>query len=101
MIRRPVVWRPGARDDLLALYDWIAQASDPQTAFEYTAAIEAKAAELAIYPGRGTPRDDIAPGLRTIVYHRRTVIAYRLDGSAVEVMRLIHAGQDWPSGPDE
>lgn len=95
MKRYAIVWRPSARDDLLALYDWIAERADAQTAFEYTSQIEAHAKNLTAYPERGTPRDDLVPGLRTTVYRRRTVVAYRVTDSMVEILRLMHAGQDW------
>ena len=45
-----VVWRPSARADLLALYDWIAERSDPDTAYAYTSRIEEYAAKLAEFP---------------------------------------------------
>ncbi len=90
-----IVWRPAARNDLLALYEWIAERADPDTAFDYTSRIEAHAAKLAEFPERGTPRDDLVLGLRTTPYTRRTVIAYRVNGDEVEILRLVHAGQDW------
>lgn len=77
MKRHSIVWRPRARDELLALYDWIADRAGPDAAFEYTSRIEAHAERLAVYPERGTPRDDLVPGLRTSPYRRRTIIAYR------------------------
>lgn len=101
MKRYTAVWRPQARADLLALYDWIAERADPDTAFAYTSRIETHAAKLAEFPERGTPRDDLVPGLRTTPYRRRTIIAYRVIGNKVEVLRLIHAGQDWDDLPDE
>ena len=88
-----VFWRQTATDDLYRLYDWIADRADPDTAFAYTSAIEAHAANLATYPHRGTPRDDIAPGVRTLNFRGRTVIAYRV-GEVVEVLRIFHAGQE-------
>jgi toxin ParE1/3/4 len=91
----PVVWRPDAQADLLALYDWIADRADPDTAFTYTARIEAQAQRLGTFPHRGTSRDDLVPGLRTVPYRRRVTIAYRVMTDCVEVLRLIHAGQDW------
>lgn len=90
-----IVWRPKARNNLFALYDWIAQRADPETAFDYTSRIEAHVAKLAEFPERGTPRDDLSPGLRTLAYRRRTVIAYRVNENVVEVLGLIHSGQDW------
>lgn len=88
-----VVWHPRARDHLISLYDWIADRADPDTALAYTAAIEAHVAKLADFPDRGTPRDDIAPGLRTTPYRRRTVIAYRVGKAEVEILALVHGGQ--------
>ena len=95
MKRYTVVWHPRARDDLLALYDWIAERAGAEVACAYTSGIEAHGHKLATYPDRGTPRDDLVPGLRTTVYRRRTVIAYRVTDAAVEILRLVHAGQDW------
>lgn len=100
MTPRPVVWRPRARADLLALYDWIADRADPDTAYAYTAAIEAHADKLATFPDRGTPREDLVPGLRTTPYRGRTVIAYRVLADAVEILRLVHAGQLWDGFED-
>ena len=94
MKQYPVVWRPKARSSLLALYDWIAEQADPETAFEYTSKIEAHAAKLANFPERGTPRDDLVSGLRTMPYRRRTVIAYRVLDDEVEILRVIHGGMD-------
>ncbi len=89
-----VVWRPQARDDLLALYEWIAEQADADTAFEYTRLIEAHATKLATFPERGTPRDDLAAGVRTTPYRRRTVIAYRVLDEEVEILTIAHAGRD-------
>jgi len=90
---RPIVWRARARDQLLALYDWIADRADPDTAFAYVSAIEAHVAGLAHFPDRGTPRADIAAGIRTTPYRRRTVIAYRVTDDRVEIVALAHGGQ--------
>ncbi|MEP7222619.1 MAG: type II toxin-antitoxin system RelE/ParE family toxin [Novosphingobium sp.] len=79
---------------ILALYDWIAERAGGEVAFDYTSRIEAHATRLATFPERGTPRDDLSPGLRTTPYRRRTVIAYPITDQGVEVLRLVHAGQD-------
>jgi toxin ParE1/3/4 len=88
-----IVWRPSARDDLLSLYDWIAGQADPATAYDYTAAIEAHVRKLSHFPERGSPREDLGEGIRTTPYRRRTIIAYRVAGDAVEIVRLVHGGQ--------
>lgn len=89
-----IVWRPKARADILALYDWIAEQAGPLTAFEYTSKIEIHTEKLANFPDRGTPRNDLGTGLRTMPYQRRTVIAYRVMEEAVEILRVVHGGMD-------
>ncbi len=93
-----IVWRPSARDDLLSLYDWIAEQADPATAYDYTAAIEAHICKLSHFPERGTPlenfgREDLGEGIRTSPYRRRSIIAYRVLDDVVEIVRLVHRGQ--------
>jgi toxin ParE1/3/4 len=89
-----IVWRPQARVDLLALYDWIADQAGPDMAFEYTSKIEAHATKLAQFRERGTPRDDLAAGVRTTLYRGRTVIADRVLEEEVEILAIAHAGRD-------
>ena len=101
MKSHPIVWHPRAERDLLALYDWIAERAGAETAFTYTSQIEAKARTLAQFPERGTPRDDLAQGLRTTPYRRRTIIAYRLCNDTVEVLGLVHGGQEWGRFEDD
>lgn len=50
-----VVWRRTATDDLTRRYARIAARADPDTAFACTSSIEARRADLAPYPHRGTP----------------------------------------------
>ena len=90
-----VVWRPEARDDLYAIYDWIARQADPDTALGYTSRIEAFALRLSHSPNRGTPRFDLASGLRTVTFERRIIVAYRTENGAVQIMRLIDAARDF------
>jgi toxin ParE1/3/4 len=89
-----IVWRPLARADLIDLYDWIAEQAGPDTAFAYTSGVEATLAPLGDFPMLGTPRDDLAAGVRSLVYRGRTIILYRVVDGAVEVLRLAHSGRD-------
>lgn len=89
-----IIWRPSARADLLALYNWIAEQAGTEIAFSYTSRIEALTRKLASFPERGNPRDDLHPGVRTIGYRRRTVIAYRMVGGEVEILHVAHGGRD-------
>ena len=79
---------------MLELYDWIARSADAATAIGYTSAIEQFLDKLGDLPGWGSPRDDLAPGIRTISYRRRTTIAYRQVEDTIEIVHLAHGGRD-------
>ena len=89
-----IVWHQQARSDLLALYDWIADLADPDTAFSYTSRIEDMCAKLTNFPERGTPRPDLAERVRTISFARTVIIAYRVGEDAVTVLRIISGARD-------
>ena len=78
-----------AIEDLAALRQWIEGQSDRQIADAYLARIEARLASLSDFPARGTPRDDLAPGIRTLSFERRLVIAYAVQARTVLVLRVI------------
>ena len=99
MIRRAIVFSPEARDDLLALYDWIASEASPETAMSYIGRIEQFLAGFETAAERGTRRDDIRPGLRTIGFERRLTIAF-LVGNEVTILRVLYAGRDLESSLD-
>ena len=90
----PVDWRETAQADLLELYDWLATLAGQDAATAYTDAVVAHVARLADLPGWGSPRDDLAPGIRTISYRRRTTIAYRQLEDKIEIVHLAHGGRD-------
>jgi len=52
---------------------------------------------LAVFPHRGTMREDLRPGLRTTVYKKRVVIAIVVDDVAqrVDVLGIFAGGQDY------
>ncbi|MDP1873334.1 type II toxin-antitoxin system RelE/ParE family toxin [Phenylobacterium sp.] len=94
MIRRTIVFSPEAKDDLLALYDWIASEASPETAMAYIGRIERFIAGFETAAERGTRRDDIRPGLRMIGFERRVTIAFVV-GEQVTILRVFYAGRDW------
>jgi len=89
-----IVWRAAARADLILLYDWIAEQASPAIALDYTARIEDHVARLADFPAIGTPRDDLHAGLRTLGYRRRTLIAYQITSTGIEILRILHGGRE-------
>jgi toxin ParE1/3/4 len=93
-----IYFRPEAEADLVGLYDYIAEASGTRIAAGYIDRIEAACMALADFPERGTRRDDILRGLRTIGFERRATIAFRVLRTRVEIVTIAYGGQDFESG---
>jgi toxin ParE1/3/4 len=53
------------------------------------------ARHIATLPSAGRPRDDLAPGLRTVAFERRLVIVYRIAETSMIVITNVYYG-----GPD-
>lgn len=95
MKARTVTFTPEARADVVALYDWIAEAASPGRALSYIERIEAFCAGLGQAAERGHLRDDIRPGLRIIGFERRATIAFMVEADRVVILRLFYGGRDW------
>jgi toxin ParE1/3/4 len=51
------------------------------------------ALKLETFPFRGTPRNDLLKGLRTIVHRRTVTIAYIVGGDEVAVTDFLYRGE--------
>jgi toxin ParE1/3/4 len=83
-----------AYEDLAGIWAWIASEADPDTADAYRGRLREFLAKLEDFPRRGTPRDDLRPGMRSLVFERTIVIFYRIDGSVVTILRIVHGARD-------
>ena len=92
-----VVFSPEALEQLAELYHYIAQAASPGVAAEYTEAIVSYCESLRTFPLRGTPREDVRPGLRITNYRKRTIIAFAVDAQVVSIIGIFYGGQDYES----
>lgn len=90
-----VVFAPEATEQLAALYVHISKAASPNVAANYTDAIVHTCEGLQNFPQRGTPRDDVRPGLRTTHHKKRTVIAYAIQTDRVIILGVFYGGQDF------
>ena len=90
-----IILTPEARDHLDAIYDYIAAAASPDTAQRFTDGILDHIGKLIDFPRRGTMRDDLRPGLRTIAWRRRVTIAFAADEAAVVVIGIFYGGRDF------
>jgi len=97
-VTRTVVYSARAQQQLTDLYLWIAEQSGfPDRAERYVSAIFDYCDELADFSFRGSARDDLRPGLRTIGFRRHVVIAFAAQKSTVEILGVYYGGQDYES----
>jgi toxin ParE1/3/4 len=89
-----VVFSAPAEDDLNGIYDWIAANADAETAYAYVSRVMTACRKLSLFPARGTPREDLGEGVRTVPYERRAVIAYRVERKVVRILRVLHRGRE-------
>lgn len=93
---RSVVYSPRARQQLTDLYLWIAEQSGfPDRAEGFVSAIFGCCDGLADFPMVGLARDDLRPGLRTVNFRRRVVIAFAVREETVEIHGVYYGGQDY------
>lgn len=95
-----ILFHPLADEDLETIYNFIAEDS-PQRSIAFVRKLRKFCLGLDDVPMRGRSRDDLAPGVRTITFQKRVIVAYRLLGDDLTVLRLIYAGRDmekvhWP-----
>lgn len=92
----PVEFSSAAQEQISDLYTWIAeQSGSPLRAQAYTNAIIDFCDSLRPFPRIGIARDDIRPGLRTLGFRRRVVIAFTTDNDAVTILGIFYGGQNF------
>lgn len=94
MRRYKVTILPQAQRQLQRIEDYVAAQASPAIAKRFVTAIAKKCLALDRFPDRGTPRDDLRPGMRTIVYRRRVTIAYAVADEEVAVAGFFYGGTD-------
>ena len=89
-----VVFAPEAENDLIALYDYLADATSADRALTYAERIRSYCLSFKTFPERGTSREDVRAGLRTIGFERRVTIAFHLTSERVVIDRILYGGRD-------
>lgn len=92
---RTVVYSPRAEQQLTDLYSWIvAETGFPDRAEAYVSELLDYCDNLALFPFVGAARDDLRPGIRTIGFRRRVVIAFAPTDARVEILGVYYGGRD-------
>jgi addiction module RelE/StbE family toxin len=89
-----LVWAQYALEDRRAIYDHI-EADDARAAVLVDARIAEAVARLIDFPDSGRPGR--VEGTRELVVGRTScVVAYRVIGETVRILRVLHGAQLWP-----
>jgi addiction module RelE/StbE family toxin len=87
-------WSVFALADRDGIFDFI-EADSPRSAIKVDGAIEAQAERLIDFPESGQS-GRISGTREVVVAHLPYIIAYRVMGSAVRILRVLHGAQQWP-----
>ncbi len=90
-----VIFSPKAETQLVKLHRDIGERSTPATGEQYAAAIIRYCLGFSTFPQRGTRRDDIRAGLRTIGYRHSATIAFEVTRDTVNILGVYYGGQDY------
>lgn len=91
---RELVYRPLARDDLAEIFWSRAELEGFASADALVSAIQDRCEGLTTYSERGTPRPEIGPGVRSVPFRRKGVIAYLVHPKAVVIIGVMYGGRD-------
>jgi toxin ParE1/3/4 len=83
-----------AEEDLVETYVYIAERDGIERAEAVNRRVRAACEKLADFPNRGSPHDELAPGLRSVPFERRATIYYRVTPETVDIMHIAWAGRD-------
>ncbi|EGF89597.1 plasmid stabilization system family protein [Asticcacaulis biprosthecium C19] len=92
---RRVKYLRQAEQDLFDIFDYIAtESGQVRIAAAFTEALVDRCDSLAFLPGKlGHPRDDLAPGLRSLS-HKTYLIFFQYVEDVIEIVTIIHGMRD-------
>jgi toxin ParE1/3/4 len=90
---RRVVWAPKSKKDLRDVWRYYERVASPEIADKLLREIDEAGERLAGKALMWRARDEIMPGLRSVLVHPYTVF-YRLNDGAVEIVRILHERRD-------
>jgi plasmid stabilization system protein ParE len=89
-----VAFDPQAQHDLDDIFEYIADHASVATARAFTGRLEAYCLGFETFPERGTRRDDIRPGLRTVGFRRKATVAFTIKEDRVVILRILYGGRN-------
>jgi plasmid stabilization system protein ParE len=88
-----VVFSRRARGQIADIRDYLSHNAGAEAADRIVGALLDRCVELAVFPDRGTPRDALGKGVRTIPFRRNATIGYVVNGTDVVMIGIAWRGQ--------
>ncbi|MEE4228762.1 type II toxin-antitoxin system RelE/ParE family toxin [Pseudomonas viridiflava] len=89
-----VEWSSWARQDLLAIIDYISD-DNVTAAQEMKDTVESRVANLPLHPR--LYKEGREPGTREMVVHPNYIVIYSESTTTLIVLRVLHVARKWPS----
>jgi toxin ParE1/3/4 len=98
-----VIFSEEAEADLSAIYRYVAERAGSDAAIRFVDQIESYCLGFASVPERGTRRDDLRPGLRTVGFRRRATILFEVNRRErrVVIHGVYYGGRSFERNVDE
>jgi toxin ParE1/3/4 len=91
---RHVIWAPRARRDLADIWRYYSRVATVEVADRLLHEIDVAGRHLSENALRWRARDELAPGLRSVLVHPY-VIFYRIKNGMVEIVRVLHGRRNF------
>ena len=91
--RRALIWSPEAEQDLFDIASYLTAEASARTADEYLRKIFRAGERIRGRPLSGRARGGLMPGIRSVLVHPYAMF-YRVEGTSVEVVRVLHQRRD-------
>jgi toxin ParE1/3/4 len=88
-----VIFSRGAEADLNEIEQYLALRFSERNAEKYIERIVAHCRSLALAPYRGTQRDDVRSGLRTIGFEGRVTILFQVQPNKIIILGIFYGGR--------
>jgi addiction module RelE/StbE family toxin len=95
----PLEWSVFALEDRTTIFDFI-EADSPHAAVSVDNAIESQVETLNALPELGRP-GRIQGTRELVVTSLPYVVAYRVSGNEIRILRILHGAQTWPDSLPE
>jgi toxin ParE1/3/4 len=92
-IKRPLIWSQEALADLESIWDFYIGAAGQRTAENVVREVVETCGLIEAHPLAGRARDEVRPGLRSLISHRN-IIFYRIRDDGPEIVRVLDARRD-------